>query len=90
MQFGMLTTHGAERNNRVADGYFDDQVELAVLERPNGALRISLLKDGAVDIRTLMANEEGEMFPTKKGVIVKSGELADLLKALEKAVEGNG
>ncbi len=72
----------------MAEGYFDDQVELAVLERPNGALRVSLLKDGAVDIRTLMASEDGELFPTKKGVIVKSSEIADLLKALEKAKEG--
>lgn len=72
----------------MADGYFDDQVELIVLERPNGALRVSLLKDGAVDIRALMANDEGEYFPTKKGVIVKSSEIGELLKALEKAKEG--
>lgn len=87
MQSGIPAVHGEERNDRVADGYFDDQVELAVLERPSGALRVSLLKDGAVDIRTLIANEEGELFTTKKGVIVKSSELADLLKALQQAIE---
>ncbi len=73
----------------MAEGYFDDQVELAVLERPTGALKISMLKDGAVDIRTMFTNDDGELFPTKKGVIVKNTEIDDLMKALQKVKEGN-